>query len=368
MSKDYYDILGVTKNASDDEIKRSYRRLAAQYHPDKHGGDKSIEEKFKEINVAYTTLSDKEKRSMYDKYGKNWEQAAQQGGFDTSSFGFEDASSSFFSSIFGDGGFFNWNGTSETQGQDLSMEISISLEDAMKGIEKTVSFNKTKECSSCMGSGATGGNKGISVCKDCNGSGRLVRRAGPMVMESLCNKCQGQGKTIKHICNMCYGKGAVQGPETVAISVPAGIQDGQRIKLRNKGGFAGGEYGTLYIVVNIKPHSIFKQHGDTLTMELPITFVDAAMGCNKTITDIVNQQQCINIPAGTDSGSVISIRGAGATKLNGGRGNLKVHISVETPKNLSDKQKELLDLFSKEEQNNYPKTQGIWDKIKHWFL
>lgn len=372
MARDYYEILGVNKGASDDDIKRAYRRLAQKYHPDKQGGD---EAKFKEINEAYQVLSDKQKRSQYDQYGQTFEQAQAQGqggfggfeGFrDFSGFaeafrngangginfefgggGFED----IFSDVFG--GRRGGRGRSRKQGEDIAVDIELTLEDAYKGVEREINIYKRASCPTCKGSGAEPGSK-MTACPTCKGKGevRQTQRTilGSFTQVSVCPECGGEGKIPERKCHTCGGDGRVKENVPVKINIPAGVEDGMTLNLEGAGeaGPKGGTPGDLYVNIHIKPHKHFARQNSDLIYELEITFSQAVLGAKIEVPTITGKAS-LTIPAGIESGKVIRMQGEGMPRLNGrGKGDQYVKIKIKTPKSLTRKQKELLEELGKE--------------------
>ena len=373
MAKDYYNILGVSKGASDEEIKKAYRKLAHKYHPDKKGGD---EAKFKEINEAYQILSDKKKRAQYDQFGAAFEGAGAGagpgfGGFDFSDFtsafrdgsggikfefgreggGFED----IFSSIFGR----ERRTTRErkTKGEDVSIDIEISLEDASTGVEREVEIYVSSVCPKCGGSGAEPGSK-ISTCKTCGGTGQIRKERrtilGTFAQVGVCEDCRGEGTKPEKNCVKCGGDGKVKASKTVKVKIPAGIADGQTIRLSGQGevGFRpfGGKSvpGDLYITIHIKRHPLFERRDDDIYYRLEISFSQAALG-DKIEIPTLNKKVKLKIPSGIQSGKIIKLRDKGLPHLQGwGKGNMFVVVQIKTPEKLSRKQKQLLDELKKE--------------------
>ncbi len=372
MSKDYYNVLGISKDASDNEIKKAYRKLAHQHHPDKKGGD---EAKFKEINEAYQVLSDKQKRGQYDQFGSAFDQAgggAGQGfgGFDFS--GFSDAFSGgqggvkfefggdgggfgdIFSSAFGGGG-----GAAEgrQKGKDIAVDVEISLEDASMGIKKEIEIYISSVCPKCGGNGAKPGSK-INTCKTCNGTGqvRKERRTilGTFAQVGVCEDCRGEGKKPEKNCQQCGGDGKVKANKTIKVKIPAGIADGQTIRLSEQGevGFRPSLEksvpGDLYITIHISRHSLFERKGDDIYYRLETSFSQAALGDNIAIPTLSGKVK-LKIPSGVQSGEIIKLRGKGLSHLRGwGKGDMFVVVQVKTPERLSAKQKQLLDELKKE--------------------
>ncbi len=374
MSKDYYNILGVSKDASDDEIKKAYRKLAHQYHPDKAGGD---ENRFKEINEAYQVLSDKEKRSQYDQFGQTFEQAQQAGGFggfegfrDFSSFaegfgfnfgsdtrggqtgfsGFED----IFGDIFSQAGFGGRRGRGKRRyrGEDIQVDVEVTFSEMAHGAEREVELYKRVACSVCKGSGIAPGSKKV-VCPKCGGEGevRTTRRTilGAFQQVSVCSECQGEGKVPEKKCKKCGGDGRVRAYEKIKVKIPAGIKDGQTIRLENLGeaGEKGGEAGDLYVNVHVLPDERFQRDGDDIHSTAEISFSQAALG-DKIPVETIDGEVKLKIPAGTQSGEVFRLKGRGVKHLSRfGFGDHYVRIQVVTPKNLTREEKEIFEKLKK---------------------
>ena len=372
--RDYYEVLGVEKGASEDEIKKAYKKLARKYHPDMNPGDKEAEEKFKEINEANEVLSNPDKRQKYDQFGfagvdPNYG-AGQGGGYGAGGFDFGDLGDifgSFFGGGFG-GGQARRNGP--MRGETIRTSISISFEEAAFGCEKEVIINRTENCSECGGTGCAKGTT-AEVCPDCHGSGTVqVRRQTPMGMfatTQTCPKCNGTGKIIHQPCPKCHGNGVERRQRTIKATIPAGIDNGQTISLRGQGhaGKNGGPAGDLHITVTVRPHEIFRREGNSVLCEAPITFVQAALGAEMEIPTIDGKVK-YTIPEGTQSGTVFRLRGKGIPNLNGkGRGDQFVTVYVETPRNLNNEQREALKKFGETlGENNYEERKGFFKKFK----
>ncbi len=364
--KDYYEILGVSKNATDDEIKRAYRVLAKKYHPDLNPGDKSAEEKFKDVNTAYAVLSDHDKRARYDQFGSegvDGNGASGFGGFG----GFEGFDfTDIFSDIFGGGSSSKRKGTSPTKGDDLLERVYISFEEAAFGCKKDVKYVKVDKCPECNGSGAATPSD-IKTCSKCGGTGQIrVQRRTPfgiMQSTSVCPDCRGAGKTILNPCKKCRGNGHINVTETIEVKIPAGIDNGNRISLRGMGnaGTNGGPNGDLYISVNVRPHTEFVRDGFNIKSNVPISIAEAALGAKIKVPSLDGDVE-LNIPEGTQTGAVFTVRGRGIPVINGkGRGDFIVTVNVETPKNLTREQKEALMKFSNMcTSSNYGKKNRIF--------
>ena len=354
--RDYYEVLGVKKGASDAEIKKAYRKLAKQYHPDMNPGDKSAEAKFKEVNEAYEVLSDSQKRAQYDQFGHA---ATDPGGFAGGGFGgfgdFDfDGFSDIFETFFGGGGFSSRttrNRRGPQRGADLKHTLEVSFEEAAFGVKKKIVVNRMDVCTTCRGSGSKPGHQ-PSTCYQCNGTGQVQYKQrtpfGQFVNIKTCDACHGEGKIITQPCESCSGKGRVRKHIKLEISVPAGIDDGQILPVRGQGepGVKGGPPGDLYLSIRVKPHPIFKRDGYDILCEIPITFVQAALGAEIEIPTLEGKEKII-IPEGTQTGTVFRFKGKGIPVLRGsGRGTQHVKVSVEVPKKLNEKQKEVLRQFA----------------------
>lgn len=377
--RDYYDVLGVGKSADATEIKKAYRKLAMKYHPDKNQGDKEAEEKFKEINEAYEVLSDETKRRNYDQFGHegvNGQGFGGAGGFGGQGFGgFDD----IFGDIFGDmfGGGFSSGGRQRRRGPergaDIKQRVSISFEEAAFGKKIQVKINRSEECDECHGSGAKPGTS-KKTCPTCNGSGQVqsVQRTpfGNIASTRTCSTCNGEGEVIESPCSKCHGKGSIRKTKTIEVDIPAGIDEGQMIKLSGQGelGSRGGPRGDLYIEVNVKSHQLFTREGYDVYLEMPITFAQATLG-DKIQVPTLDGKVEYEIPEGTQTGTVFRLKGKGIPKLRSNvRGDQYVKVIVEIPKKLNDKQKELVRQFAREcGQEVHERQQGLSNKIDNFF-
>ena len=356
-NKDYYDILGVSKSADDREIKKAYRKLAMKYHPDKNPDNKEAEEKFKEINEAYEVLSDEEKRRIYDQYGAD--AVNGQGGFGGAG-GFGGGFEGFggFEDIFGDifGGFGGFGGSRRRgpqKGADIRQSVRIDFKDAAFGKKIELKVNRSEECENCHGTGCKPGT-GKKTCTQCGGSGMVVEHVqtpfGTMQSQRTCSHCNGTGEEIESPCGKCGGSGSVRKTKTVSVDIPAGIDDGQMIRLAGQGEFGdpGAPRGDLYIIVNVKPDKRFQRDGYDIYVDIPITFVQAALGDDIQVPTIDGDVK-YSVPAGTQTGTVFRLRGKGVQRMNSNsRGDQYVKVNVEVPKKLSERQKELLREFAGE--------------------
>lgn len=370
--RDYYEVLGVSKGASGDEIKKAFRKMSKKYHPDLHPGDKEAEEKFKEVNEAYQVLSDDEKRQRYDQFGHagvdgnaGFGGGGFNGGFDFGDLG--DIFGDFFSG-FGGGGRARRNGP--RRGSDLSQYINLTFEEAAFGCKKKINITSNERCEECGGSGARKGTQPVT-CPQCNGTGQVQQRRQTMFgftnVVSECPSCHGKGKIIKEPCSSCRGTGRIRKNKTIEVNIPAGIDTDQVMRIQGAGnaGENGGPNGDLQLVIKVKPHQLFKRSGFDVNVVFPITFVQAALGATlkvPTIHGIVEY----DIPEGTQTNTRFRLKGKGIPVLNGrGTGDEYVTVTVEVPKNLSQKQKDLLREF--DEDKNYVKKKSFMDKMREAF-
>ena len=372
--RDYYEVLGIDKGADEATIKKAYRTLAKKNHPDVNPGDKDAEERFKEINEAYQVLSNPQKRAQYDQFGHDGPQGFGGGGYsDFSGFGggfggFED----IFSTIFGGGaGGAQRNGP--VPGDDLRYDLTITLDEAAFGCEKEINLVRDEECPECHGTGAKPGSK-VEKCPTCGGSGqeRVVQNTpfGRMQNVRTCSRCRGSGQIITEPCQKCHGRGKVRVSRRKTVKVPAGISNGQILTIRGQGGLGerGGEPGDLLIVVSVKRHKLFQRDGDNLYIEMPITFVQAALGAELDVPTLRKPVK-YRFPEGTQPGQVFCIKGEGVQHLRGnGKGDLYVTAVVEIPKKLTEKQKELLRQFDgNTPDTQYEKKKSFFDRVKDAF-
>ncbi|MFA5562043.1 MAG: molecular chaperone DnaJ [Eubacteriales bacterium] len=359
--RDYYEVLGISKDAGESDIKKAYRTLAKKYHPDMNPGDKNAEQRFKEVNEAYGVLSDPENKRKYDQFGHAaFDPAAGGGGFDASGgfggFDFGDIFSSFFG-----GGASRPN--APMAGDDLLVRLTLSFEEAVFGCKKDVTFQRVEACSVCAGSGAAKGSS-LDTCTACHGSGRITVQQrtilGTMQSQQTCSTCRGRGKIIKNPCQNCRGSGYVKVNKTLSVTIPAGIDDGQRIALRGEGsaGRNGGPSGDLVIEMRVRAHEVFVRRGNHILCDVPITFTEAALGAEIEIPTLEGKQTH-KIPEGTQTGTRFTLRGKGVSDVNTRRrGDLVITVHVEVPKNLTAEQKKLLSDFarSRAEGDNQPRT------------
>jgi molecular chaperone DnaJ len=378
QKRDFYEILGVAKNASGDEIKKSYRKLAMQYHPDRNPGDKESERKFKEATEAYENLKDDQKRAAYDRFGHQAQNAGGGGGGARGGQGFEgfDFSDIFsnFSDIFGEmGGQRQGKKRSAAQpGSDVRYNLEISLEEAFRGVSQKISFTILCSCDTCKGNGAQGGEKPVE-CSTCRGAGKVRAQQGFFIVERTCGGCNGSGQMIKNPCKTCKGEGRVNREKTLMVKIPAGVEEGNRIRLANEGeaGLRGGDAGDLYVFITVKKHQFFTRKGDDIQSEIPVKFTTAALGGEIEIPTIEGDKAKLKIPEGAQSGDNFRLKGKGMSVINSGgrRGDMYVKINLETPVKLSAEERELLQKLDKLMQNkkSNPKSESFFKKVGDLF-
>jgi molecular chaperone DnaJ len=370
--RDYYEVLEVGRDASDADIKKAYRKLAKQYHPDLNPGDKNAEAKFKEVNEAYEVLSDPNKRARYDQFG--------HAGVDPNSFGGAGAGfgdfdfggiGDIFESFFGGGfGRSSRSRSGPQKGADIKYSMQLTFEEAAFGVEKEISIHRHENCSNCGGTGAKPGTS-PETCKHCNGTGQVQYRQstpfGQFVNVKTCDVCRGEGKIITNPCPECSGKGKIKKTVKRNVNIPAGIDDGQTISLRGEGepGTRGGPAGDVYITISVKPHSIFRRQGNDVVCEMPITFVQAALGAELEVPTLDGKVK-YSIPEGTQTGSIFRLKNKGIPYLRGnGRGDQYVKVEIDVPKKLNEKQKDLLRQFAEISGDDvYEQRKGFFDKMK----
>lgn len=369
--RDYYEVLGLTKSASDDEIKKAYRQLAKKYHPDMNPGNAEAEAKFKEVNEAYAVLSDADKKAKYDRFGHAaFDPAAGGGGSGFGGFGADFDFGDIFSSFFGGGGTSRQSRNAPIEGDDILTRITITFDEAVFGCKKEISFARVEGCPDCESTGAAKGTK-PETCKACGGRGTVTVQQqtmlGYMQTQRSCSECRGTGKIIKTPCKNCNGKGFIKVNKKLEVSIPAGIDTHQRIILRGQGsaGRNGGRNGDLVIEVRVKEHKIFTREGNDIYCEVPISFAEATLGAEIDIPVLGDKTEKLNIPEGTQTGASFTLRGKGIPDVNTKRkGDLIITVLVETPRNLTQEQKRLLLDFSKSlGENNIGKKQGFFRNL-----
>lgn len=375
MAEDYYKTLGVNKNSTAEELKKAYRKLAMQYHPDKNPNDKEAEKKFKEIAEAYEILSDPQKRAAYDSYGHaafdqsaGFGRSGMGGGGFHGAGGFSDMFNDIFESMMGGSG--SRHHEFNNRGADLRYNLEISLDEAFKGKQTKITFSTAIGCGDCSSTGSA--NKAESTrCITCNGQGRIRVQQGFFAMERTCNACNGSGKIIKNPCRTCHGEGRVQKEKTLSVNIPAGVEEGNRIRLAGEGeaGVRGGQAGDLYIFISIKKHPIFERHGMDLHCKMPIKMTTAILGGSMEVPSIDGIAVKFTVPAGTQTGAKFRLKGKGMPKLNSKQvGDLYIHATVETPINLSAAQKELIEKFAELETiDSNPESESFFKKLKNLF-
>lgn len=368
--RDYYEVLGLSKGASEDEIKKAYRKLAKQYHPDMNPGDKVAEGKFKEVNEAYDVLSDPDKKGKYDQYGHAAFDPASGFGGGAGGFGGFDGFdiSDIFSSFFGGGGS-SRRPNGPVRGDDVRLRVTLSFEEAVFGCKKEVQYQRIQKCPDCNGSGAAKGTS-AKQCPDCGGRGQVnVQQRTPfgvMQTSKTCDRCRGTGKIIETPCKNCRGGGYVRASKKLEVSIPAGIDDGQGIALRGEGsdGRNGGPAGDLTISVNVRPHAFFERDGYDIYCDVPVTFADAALGADLQVPTI-DGNEILHIPEGTQTGTAFTLKNKGVQVVNSkNRGNMYITVVVEVPKGLNGKQKDLLRQFNEScGSNNHSKREKFMKKF-----
>jgi molecular chaperone DnaJ len=371
--RDFYDVLGVNKNASPEELKSAYRKLAVKYHPDKNPGDKASEDKFKEASEAYGILSDQEKKQNYDNFGH----AAFEGGGGRQSGGFGGFGGADFSDIFedffgdfGGGGRSRGRRNTSNKGSDLRYDLSITLEEAYEGKKQDIKFSTTEKCNTCKGNGSKPGHS-ADRCTVCGGNGKVRSNQGFFTVQQTCPQCAGSGEEITNPCNDCNGQGNKQASKKISVTIPKGVDDGTRIRLAGKGeaGSRGGANGDLYLFINVHSHDLFKRSDENLFFEFPISIADAALGTTIEIPTIDGGKAKIKIPDGTQNGKQFRLKGKGMPYMRGsGNGDLYVQVNTEVPISLNKEQKELLEKFREiENEKSNPSIKKFFQKAKSFW-
>ena len=385
--QDYYEILGISRGATSEEIKKAYRKQALKYHPDKNPDNPEAEKQFKEVSESYEVLSNKEKRDIYDRYGHDGLNHSHMGPGGGAGFESMEEALRTFMGAFGSGGgggnsifdsFFGGMGgmgggdaaSYARQGVSKKVKIELSLEEAAEGVTKEAVITNYVVCDGCGGRGAASSN-GIGRCSNCGGSGQVVQNRGFFSMSMTCPKCQGEGRVITDPCKECHGRGRVKKKQTVKINIPAGVDNEMRLRMSGYGdaGESGGPPGDLYVFIMVKSHLLFERQGDDLLVDVPIGFSEASLGCQKDIPSLSGKKVRLSIAEGTQGGKVLRVRNEGISNVHGrGKGDLLVRIIVETPTNLTKDQKELMKKFGDlEGTHNLPKKNSFVQKLKNFF-
>jgi molecular chaperone DnaJ len=364
--RDYYEVLGVGRDASEQEIKSAYRKLALKYHPDRNPNDSTAEEKFKEASEAYSVLSDAQKRGNYDRYGHQGVKGAT--GFDPADFGdFADIFGDFFGlgDIFGGG----QRRQRRRRGSDLQYDLEVNFEDAVFGLSTEIQFPRLQTCDQCEGSGAAPGTRPVT-CSTCGGRGQVYYQQGFFQVGRTCPACRGNGRIIEKLCTACNGAGQVRRPRKLKVNIPPGVDNGTRLRLTGEGeaGLQGGPPGDLYVLLRVREHPIFERHGDDLHCELPINVAQAALGAEIEVPSLEGSEK-LRIPAGSQSGAQFRLRGKGVPQVQGGRrGDLVVHVRLLIPTKLTRDQRQLFEqLREMLPEDNTPTEKGLFDKVKDYF-
>lgn len=375
MAQDYYQLLGVERGADEAELKKAYRKLAMQYHPDRNPGDAEAEKKFKEISEAYDVLKDDQKRAAYDRYGHaaftGGGGGPQAGGFDFSS-NFSDIFEDLFGNFTGarGRGGNNAGASGAARGADLRYNLDVGLDDAFKGKQQPIKITTSVACESCNGSGA---EKGTSPeeCPTCSGMGKVRAQQGFFTIERTCHTCQGTGKIIKNACKSCAGTGKNRKERTLSVNIPAGVEEGTRIRLSGEGeaGFRGGPAGDLYIFISVKPHPIFKRDGANIYCRVPLKFTTATLGGSIEVPTIEGGRVKVNIPAGTQTGHQFRLKGKGMTVLRSpNRGDMYIEVQLETPVKLNKRQKEIIEELDRTAtKESSPESEGFFARVKEFW-
>lgn len=374
--RDYYEVLGVAKGASADEIKKAYRSKVKDLHPDRNKDNPNAEAQFKEVGEAYDVLKSDDKKAAYDRYGHAAFEGGMGGGRPGGGMGggqgdFSSAFSDVFDDLFGDfmGQRGGGSGRRAARGADLRYNLRISLEDAFSGMQKSITVPASVQCDSCDGSGAEGGAE-PSTCPTCSGMGKVRAQQGFFTVERTCPTCSGMGQIVKNPCKKCRGAGRVEKERTLSVNIPAGVETGTRIRLAGEGeaGMRGGPSGDLYIFIEVADHELFERDGPNLFCRVPVSMSTAALGGNIEVPTIDGGRGRVQIPAGSQSGRQMRLRGKGMPPLRGGGvGDMIIELAVETPVNLTNRQKELLREFEGEAQNNNPESSNFFSSVKSFW-
>lgn len=371
QARDYYVVLGVARDAQVVEIKKAYRELAVKYHPDRNAGDSEAEERFKEASQAYAVLSDPEKRARYDRFGHQGVDGQSFSGFDPTAFGdFADILGDLFG--FGDifGGRQSRGREARRRGHDLQYTLRISLDEAARGVERSIRVPRLENCETCGGSGSKPGTT-PEACGTCGGNGQVMFRRGFLSVAQTCPSCSGAGRVNRYPCEECSGRGRVEQEATLQVKVPAGVDNGMRLRLTGEGesGPHGGQSGDLYVLIGVAPHDVFERDDDDLHMELPISVYQAMLGDEIEVMTIQNETSLVEVPAGTQPGEVCRVHGAGMPNINGRRrGDLHVHLKVVIPQKLGSEQRQLVEEVARLGGGFEPEDQrGLFERLKRAF-
>jgi len=368
--QDYYDILGVPRGASADEMKKAYRKLAMQYHPDRNPNNPTAEHKFKELNEAYDVLKDDQKRSAYDRFGHAAFENGGGPGAGAGGFGFEGGLGDIFEQMFGGA---RRGAERQQTGADLRAQVEIDLSEAFAGVKKSVRVATRVSCDACGGSGSADKNAGADTCATCHGAGRVRAQQGFFLVERTCPTCGGSGRTVRNPCRVCSGAGTVPREKTLAVQIPAGVEDGTRIRLSGEGeaGSRGAPPGDLYVHVAVRPHEIFQRDGANIFCRVPLRMTQAALGGEIEVPTIDGTAAKVKITSGTQTGDQFRLRAKGFSVLRSAqRGDMYIQVAVETPQNLTRRQRELLEEFEHEGKSHAtgsPEHEGFFAKVKDFF-
>jgi len=368
--RDYYEVLGVARETSLDEIKKAYRRLAVQFHPDKNPGDAGAEEKFKEASEAYAVLSDADKRARYDQYGHRGLDGQDFSGFDPGAFGdFADILGDLFGFGFGDifGARRGRAGHTPRRGHDLQYTLKIALEEAATGLERSIRIPRLEMCTECSGTGSEPGTS-PEACSACGGQGQVMFRRGFLTVAQTCPSCGGRGRVNRHPCSECEGQGRGEQEVTLRVTVPAGVDSGMRLRLagEGEGGMRGGPSGDLYVVIAVEPHQLFERDGRDLHMELPVSAYQAMLGSRISVPTLHGEEKAVDVAAGTQHGDVLRVRGAGMPEVNNHRrGDLHLHVRVIVPRKLSSEQRQLVESAARlSGEGDAEPSVGLFERLK----
>ena len=373
--RDYYEVLGISRGASADEIKKAYRQKAKELHPDRNADNPDAESQFKEANEAYEVLKDGEKKAAYDRFGhaafENGMGGGQRGGYGGGNADFASAFSDVFDDLFGDfmGGRQGGGRNRATRGNDLRYNLKITLEEAFGGLQKTINVPTSVACDSCNGTGAEGGSEPVT-CPTCSGMGKVRAQQGFFTVERTCPTCSGMGQTIKSPCKSCHGAGRTEKNRSLSVNIPAGVETGTRIRLAGEGeaGLRGGPSGDLYIFIEVAPHKLFERDGTNLYCRVPVSMASAALGGDIEVPTIDGGRSRVKIPEGSQTGRQMRLRGKGMPALrSGGVGDMFIELNVETPVKLSAKQKELLREFADLGEENNPLSSTFFSSVKSFW-